>query len=109
MTIPLVSLVVVLAGAAGTVTLQAGDWAPGQRAELLTANAPLRALVHALQEDDGRFLLVRHAGGAAASDRATALRNALVALGVPSARIRLEPAAAESGQLVLELAADRRP
>lgn len=109
MAISLVSLVVVLAGAAGTVTLRSSDWAPGQRAEQLTASAPLRTLVHALQEDDDRLLLIRHAGGAAESDRAAALRGALVALGIPSSRIRLEPAAADSGQLVLELAAARRP
>jgi len=47
--------------------------------------------------------VIRHAGGEAGERLADSLRQVLVSLGVPSARLRFEPAAAASGQLILEL------
>lgn len=93
-----------LPGAAGALTLTAGDWPAPRRAEALIAHAPLRALLHSLDAQPGRILVVRHAGGDAGSAFAAALRDALVALGVPSARLRLEPAAAGRDRLIVEIA-----
>jgi hypothetical protein len=92
-----------LPGTAGALTLTAGDWPAPRRAEALTAHAPLRALLHSLDAQPGCILVVRHAGGEAGSAFAAALRDALVALGVPSARVALEPAAAGRDQLIVEI------
>ncbi len=51
-------------------------------------------------------LRIRHAGGAAGSGFALQLRDALVALGLPSARTRLVPAAADADLLILEISAN---
>lgn len=95
-----------LSGAADTLTLTAADWAPPRRAETLAANAALAALVHELDSRPQALLQIRHAGGAAGSDLAQQLRDALVALGLPSARSRLVPAAADADRLILEISAN---
>ncbi len=58
------------------------------------------------QAADARVLRIRHAGGETDSRFAEQLRDALVALGVPAARIHLVPAAADSEQLILEFSAN---
>jgi hypothetical protein len=112
-----------LAGAADTLALSTADWAPPWRAEALVSNAALAAFVHELDRrpatamDGGSaenagaafppaVLQIRHAGGAAGGGFAEQLRDALVALGLPSARSRLVPAAADAGRLILEISAN---
>ena len=52
------------------------------------------------------LVFVEHAGGEPDSRFAEQLRDALVALGVPAARIRLEPAAADADRLILEFSSN---
>lgn len=94
-----------LAAAAETVTLGADAWSVTSPAATLTAHQPVRRLVWALEADGGAVLVIRHAGGEADSANAAALRAALVALGIPSTRLRLEPVAAAPRSLILELSA----
>lgn len=91
-------------GAAATLTLRAADVEP-VRAERLVAHATLRGFLLAFEERGRAVLRIRHAGGEAQTRRAKALRDALVALGIPSARLVLEPAAAGVDELVLEIVA----
>lgn len=86
---------------AGTLTLPAAEIEP-VRVERLAAHAPLRGFLLAFEERGRAVLRIRHAGGEAPTRRAEALRDALVALGIPSARLVLEPAAAGMDELVLE-------
>ena len=58
------------------------------------------------QAVDAGMLHIRHAGGELDSRFAEQLRDALVALGVPAARIRLLPAAADADRLILEFSAN---
>lgn len=94
-----------LSGAAESLALPVRDWSMPLRAESLVQDRPLAGFLQVLDRDPGRRLLIRHAGGDTETMRAEALREALVALGLPSARIRLVPAAAPAGQLILEISA----
>lgn len=96
-----------LAGTADTLVLTAAEWAPPRRAEALTANPALAAFVHELDTRPQAMMRIRHAGGAAGSDFARQLQDALVALGLPSVRSRLVPAAADADRLILEISANR--
>jgi len=58
------------------------------------------------QAVDAGVLRIRHAGGEPDSRFAEQLRDALVALGVPAARIHLVPAAADADRLILEYSAN---
>lgn len=78
------------------------EWAVPRRAEALSANTALVELVRELEARPGRLLRIRHPGGETGSNEAEALREALIALGVPGARIRLEPGATENNRLLLE-------
>ncbi|HCU54310.1 MAG TPA: hypothetical protein DIC36_08565 [Gammaproteobacteria bacterium] len=89
--------------AAQPLTITSREWPAPHRTEALTASPPVVNLVTALVSQEQAVLVVRHAGGEAGERLADSLRQALVSLGVPSARLRFEPAAAASGQLILEL------
>jgi hypothetical protein len=91
-----------LPGTAESLSLAAADWPPPRRVEVLAAHRPLAGFVRTLDRQDSGVLRIRHAGGDAGSRFAEQMRDALVALGVPAARIRLVPAAAEDDRLVLE-------
>jgi len=93
--------------AAETVTLTAHEWPVPHRTETIAGYPPLVALVQALTKRDENVLVIRHAGGEAGERLAETLRQALVSLGVPSNRLRLEPAAAGRGELILELTTRR--
>lgn len=95
-----------LPGAAETLTLAAADWPQPRRAEILSAHRPLSDFLLAFDQRNAKVLRIRHAGGETDSRFAEQLRDALVAFGVPSARIHLVPAAADSEQLILELSAN---
>ncbi len=89
------------ASAAG-LTFDPAEWVSPRRAEALATNPALAGLVVELEARPGRLLRIRHPGGDAGSGEAEALRAALIALGVPGARIRLEPGATENNRLWLE-------
>jgi hypothetical protein len=95
-----------MTGAAETLSLPVRDWTIPPRAEAVVQNRPLADFLHAFDRRPGNRLLIRHAGGEIETVRAEALRDALVALGLPSKFIRLVPAAAPAGQLILEIAAN---
>jgi len=95
-----------LPGAAEALTLVTADWPPPRRAETLAAHRPLGDFLLALDQRDAGLLRIRHAGGETDSRFAEQLRDALVAFGVPAARIHLVPAAADSEQLILEFSAN---
>jgi hypothetical protein len=89
--------------AAEPLTLTAREWPAPHRTDALATNSHMANMVAALVSQEQALLVVRHAGGDAGERMANDLRQALVSLGVPSARVRFEPAAAASGQLILEL------
>jgi hypothetical protein len=95
-----------LPGAAESLSFAAADWPPPRRAETLAAHRPVGDLVRAFDRRDTGVLRIRHAGGELDSRFAEQLRDALVALGVPAARMRLVPAAADAEQLILEITAN---
>jgi hypothetical protein len=91
-----------LPGAAEALSIAVADWPLPRRAEALAAHRPLGDFLRAFDRHDTSALRIRHAGGEVGSRFAGQLRDALVALGVPAARIRLEPAAADADRLILE-------
>lgn len=95
-----------LPGAAESLTLATADWDVPRRAEALTAHRPMGEFLRVFERSEAGALYIRHAGGEAGSRFAEQLRDALVALGVPAARIRLVPAAAEADRLILEFSAN---
>jgi hypothetical protein len=95
-----------LPGTAESLSFAAAAWAPPRRAEALVAHRPLGEFVRTLDRRDAGVLRIRHAGGEPDSRFAEQLRDALVALGVPAARIRLVPAAADADRLILEFSAN---
>jgi hypothetical protein len=92
----------ILPGAAEALSLTTTDWPAPRHAEALAAYPPLGNFLQALDQQPAAVLHIRHAGGEAGSRFAEQLREALVALGVPAARIQLVPAAANANQLILE-------
>jgi hypothetical protein len=95
-----------LPATAETLSLAAADWAPPRRAETLAMYPPLGDFLRTFDRRDAGVLRIRHAGGELDSRFAEQLRDALVALGVPAARIRLVPAAADADRLILEFSAN---
>src|SRR3972149_918863 len=95
-----------LPGTVESLSLAAAEWSPPRRAEALAAHRPLGDFVRALDRSNAGVLRIRHAGGEPDSRFAEQLRDALVALGVPAARIRLVPAAADADRLILELSSN---
>lgn len=95
-----------LPGTAESLSLAAAEWAPPRRAEALAARKPLGDFLRVLDRGDAGVLRIRHAGGELDSRFAEQLRDALVALGVPTARIHLVPAAADADRLILEFSAN---
>jgi hypothetical protein len=95
-----------LPGAAESLSLSATEWAPPHRAEALAAYKPLGSFVRVFDKDDAAVLSIRHAGGEPDGRFAEQLRDALVALGVPAARIRLVPASSDADHLILEFSSN---
>lgn len=89
--------------AAEPLTLTVQEWPAPHRTEALTAQPPMVKLIAALVSQEQAVLVIRHAGGEEGERLADSLRQVLVSLGVPSSRLHFEPAAAASGQLILEL------
>ncbi|MDH4133325.1 MAG: hypothetical protein OEV31_00915 [Gammaproteobacteria bacterium] len=88
--------------AAASVAFDPAGWPAPHRAEDLIANAPLADLVREFENAPGQSIRIRHPGGEAGTGKAETLRAALIALGVPGARIRLEPGATENDVLLVE-------
>jgi hypothetical protein len=88
------------AGAIAPVMLPADE---PLRADRLVAHAGLRSLLQASDADPRLQLAIGHAGGEAGTARAEALRAALVALGLSSARITLAPQPLDEPILIISL------
>lgn len=89
-----------LPATAATLSLDVSRPVPGYAG---SEPAPLAGFLRELDMRPGQSLIIRHAGGEQGSNQAASLRDWLVARGVPSSRIRLEPAAAAADQLILEI------
>ncbi len=79
------------------------DWPVARSGAAVAGIAAVRETVRAMDGGDGRRIVVRHPPGAVGAAWAVELREWLVALGVASARIILEPGDAEDA-LVLAVA-----
>lgn len=87
--------------AADSLALPAGGLDPPTTARLL-AHEPLRALIAGIGASERRVVRIRYGGGEVPARRAEAVRDALVALGLPSAQLELMPAAAGADEIILE-------
>lgn len=94
---------------AGVVRIGAEQWARGRGGEALARLPALDWLIETFERQPQGVIVVRHAGGDASAARAEDLRAALVALGMPSARVRLEvaPIAPEAMELEVRAAGGR--
>jgi hypothetical protein len=100
----IVGVLAVLPGTAETFLLPAQEWAGSPDRQAVLSKPALRDFLRAADKYADAVLRIRYAGGENGTRRAEALRDALVALGVSSARIRLVPAAAGADELILEIA-----
>lgn len=86
----------------GPWVLDAGFWAAPRSGESLRSEPVVREAVDALMRDgQGSRLLIRYPGGETGQLWAQELRAWLIALGVPSARLRTEPGGVPDDQLRL--------
>lgn len=85
-------------------SLDADTWSRPRSAESLIALAPLRETVAALQASADRRLQIRHPQDEQGELWASELRDWLVALGIPSARIELraDPGVIERVDLLVQ-------
>jgi len=96
-------LAIALSAALESATIGSDFWTAASPAGVLATHEPMRGLVHRLDSEGHARLVIRHASDEADRQRAIAMHSALIALGVPSARLSLEPAAAPPGLLIVEL------
>ncbi len=89
--------------AAPGAIITAEQWARPRSGDSVVKLPGLATLVEAVERDAASRLVVRFAGGDEGSLWAEELRSWLVALGLPSARIQLEPGLPQSDALRLEL------
>ncbi|MFA9459288.1 hypothetical protein [Thiohalorhabdus methylotrophus] len=82
-------------------TLKRDRWTGPETVEQAAGHPALNTLLSAYTGATGARVEVAHGGGARGSAWAHEVRGWLVALGIPSARIRLEPGITEPGTLRL--------
>lgn len=99
----LLSLYVSPGIAADAVTLTAEEWARPRSGESLTQFPELAQVLRTFDAGAGRTIVIAHATGEAGQLWAAELRSWLVALGVSSARIRLDAQPELSGVVILEV------
>ena len=81
------------------------DWPQQRTAEALLSLTPVRDLLALYQEDSGHRITIRHPGGDYGDAWAHELRDWLVALGIPSAQVLLEPGSGGRDRILLLLEA----
>jgi hypothetical protein len=86
---------------AASVTLTPSDWAQWQPAG--ADSPPLHELLAALERVPGGRVVVRHGGGERGAHWGEAMRDWLVARGLPSARIELVPTSFDGERLELDV------
>jgi len=90
---------------AETLSLPLEAWDRPLDGDAVTAIPVLRAAVDRLDADDTLRLIIRYPGGEEGAFRASALRNWLIALGIVSERLVLQPGSGHDDRLQLELEA----
>ncbi len=95
--------IAVAAPASVGVTITAEQWARPRSGDSIVKLPGLGALVETVERDAASHLVIRFAGGDEGSLWAEELRSWLVALGLPSARVMLEPGLPQPDRLLLEL------
>ena len=88
--------------------LARADWPVVRNGEAVAGIAAVRETVRAMDGGDGRRMVVRHPPGAVGVAWAVELREWLVALGVASARIILEPGDGEDALVLAVVEGARR-
>ncbi len=86
-----------------TVEITTEQWARPRSGPAIARLPDLAPLVEAFDREPANRVIVRYAGGDEGSLWAEELRSWLVALGIPSARIELEPSLPQADKLLLEL------
>ena len=81
--------------------LAGADWRPPETVEAAAARPPLNRTLAAYLAGSGRWVRIAHSGGAEGSAWAQEVRSWLTALGIPGARIQIDPGMAEPGRLRL--------
>lgn len=95
-----------LPAAPASATITAEQWASPRRGRSVVKFPGLAALVEAAEREPAGRLVLRHAGGDEGALWAEELRSWLVALGLPSARLRLAADLPQADQLMIELRKD---
>ena len=77
------------------------DWPQRCTVHAVLKMDPIRALLYVFSEEEGQSVIVRHPGGDGGSAWALEFREWLVALGVPSHFIILEPGSGGADRLLI--------
>jgi hypothetical protein len=83
------------------VQLPYEDWPKVRTADAVLELKPVRAVLSTFEEEAGHHVIVRHPGGDNGDAWALEFREWLVALGVPSNYIGLEPGSGASDRLLI--------
>jgi hypothetical protein len=92
---------------AGIVVLGAAQWREAGTAAAWSRLEPLARTVEAFDAGAGARILVRYPGGDAGNVWARQVRDRLVAMGIASRHIELQPGSGYADSLVLETVASR--
>ena len=77
------------------------DWPQRRSAHAVLDLDPVRAVLSVFSEEGGQYVIVRHPGGDGGNAWALEFREWLVALGVPSHFITLEPGSGGTDRLLI--------
>jgi len=97
------------APAQGEEILERGSWQPPETLTEAVQRPAFNALLSEYAGTANGRVEIAHGGGAEGSAWAGEVRDWLVAMGIPSSRIRLEPGLADPGVLRLAVAASGDP
>jgi hypothetical protein len=101
------ALLILTSPASAEELLRALDWPAVRTGESVRQLPALRNSIAVLGEQPGARIFVRHPGGEAGQAWALEVREWLVALSVPTARIVLEPGSGVSDAITLEVKGER--
>jgi len=93
----------VLPSYADTWSMSAEEWARPRTAQSLVTMPALTDALKGLDADPLSILLIRYPGGEEGALWANELRDWLVSLGLPSARIEIYPGQSNAGTITLDL------
>jgi hypothetical protein len=105
LSLPLLLLCVFPTARADVLTLGAGEWSGPRSGAALARHAPLKRLIADFERQPEGIILLRHGSGDESLLWAEEMRSWLVALGVPSPRIRLQAVTGRPDGLTLEVRA----